>query len=144
MKAKIENYYRSKKTGLPVFVYVVSGTEAELSAYKEAQEAVKLPNNKTAYVEDESGRPLYFSTRPLSTKRSESVELMITTNGRIVADDLDKVLTQQATLDDYILREQAKLMAMQAIGQAGVQAVADLTATRPVETAVHVAPEIPV
>lgn len=126
MKAKLSNYYR-KPGGIMVFLYVVLGTAAELAAYKEAQ--------GSNYRENEAHEPLFFSTRPLSTNRSELVPLTITSNNRIVADDLNKVLSQEAKLDDYILQERAKLLARQAVGMGGVDRLGDLTATRDVVSA---------
>jgi len=120
MKAKLSNYYRSAKTGQPVFVYVVTGTPEELAAYKAAK--------GTYYREDKDGNVLHFATRALSNNRNEQVVLNITTNGNIVADDLNKVLAQNATLEDYILREQARVMAAQALARGGVQSVAMLQA----------------
>lgn len=51
------NEYRSSKTGAPVFVYTVQGTPEELAAYKTAQ--------GDNYRENEDGKPLFFSTRPI-------------------------------------------------------------------------------
>jgi len=119
LKAKLSNYYR-KAGGLMVFVYLVLGTVEELAKYAAAQGA-NLRNN-------EAGEPLFFSTRPLSTNRSELIPLTITSNNRIVADDLNKVLSQEAQLDTYILQEKAKLMARAAIG--GVDHLSNLTSTR--------------
>ena len=119
LKAKLSNYYRSQKTGQPVFVYTVTGSEEELAAFKTAKGSF--------YREDENGVALHFSSRALSNNRNESISLTITNNNNIVADDLNKVLAQNEKLEDYILREQAKVMAAQALGRAGVRGLSDLT-----------------
>ena len=119
LKAKLSNYYR-KSGGLMVFVYLVLGTVEELAKYAAAQGANLRKN--------EADEPLFFSTRPLSTNRAELIPLTITSNNRIVADDLNKVLSQEAQLDTYILQEKAKLMARAAIG--GVDHLSNLTSTR--------------
>jgi hypothetical protein len=125
MKAKLSSHYR-KNGGLIVFVYVVLATLAELVKYKEAQGA--------NYRENEQGEPLFFSSRALSTNPNEQVPLIITQNSRVVANDTNKVLFQQARLEEYILQEQAKLMAAQAVGRGGVDRLADLTSNHSVAT----------
>ena len=78
MKATFSNSYpkRSKNGNVvDVFVYHVSGSDAELSDYK----AVK----GSEYREDSvSGKPLFFSLNYIG----ETCELMITTNNNVVAD----------------------------------------------------------
>ena len=129
MKAQLSNYYR-KQGGLMVFVYLVIGTIIELAKYKETQ--------GTNYRENEKGEPLFFSSRALSTNRTEKVDLTITTNGRVVADDLNKILNQEAKLDDYVLQEKAKLMASIALGSGGVDHLTDLTSSRTIATPAEV------
>lgn len=127
LRARLSNYYRSSKSALPVFVYVVSGTPEELEAYKHA----KGVNHR----ENEKGEPLLFSARALSNNRNENINLSITLNGNVVADDLNKVLTQNEKLEDYILQEQAKLMASAAVSRAGMRGMTGLTMpTRTVAT----------
>lgn len=116
MKAKLASYYRSSKTGQPVFVYHVTGTPEELAAYEAAKGAF--------FRKDDKGNILHFATRALSNNRNEAVTLSITTNGNIVVDDLNKVLDQNAKLEDYIMREQAKIMAAQALARSGVRGLA--------------------
>jgi len=132
MKAKLSNYYR-KPGGTMVFVYIVIGTDVELANFKAAKEKEVTGSGKSAYVENEARQPLFFSTRPLSTNRAELIPLTITTTGRVVADDLTKVLTQEAKLDDYIMQEKAKIMAKAALS-GGLNNLTDLTSTRPVAT----------
>lgn len=130
MKAKFVNYYR-KDAGKKVFVYVVSGSNAEIEDYKAAQgENLRLQD-------EDATKPLFFSMRPLSANPSESITLTITTNGKIVADDSNKVFSQEAKLEEYILMEKAKLMARQEMSSGIANAISsldDMTASRPVST----------
>ena len=134
MKAKFVNYYR-KDGGRKVFVYEVSGfkNEQERADYIAAQGA------NIRYLDgDETKAPLFFATRPLSTSPRESVALTLTQNGRVVADDSDKVFSNEAKLEDYILREQAKLIAQRELGggmQTAINSLDDMVSTRPVEAA---------
>jgi len=73
MKVALLRSYRSKN-GNVTFVYAVKGTEAQLEAYKQAQ--------GDFYREDESGQPLWFTTRCIG----DNGKLIITTNGNIVPD----------------------------------------------------------
>jgi hypothetical protein len=119
MKAKLKDYYR-KATGI-VYVYTLTATDAEKEALKKAK--------GTYYREDENGNPLFFSSRPLSFNRNEAITMNITANGKIVADDLNKVLSQEDKLEEYILQEKAKIMAQRALAGGGLQAVAKLIPT---------------
>lgn len=119
MKAKLKDYYR-KNTSI-VFVYVLTATAEEKEALKKTK--------GTYYREDENGNPLFFSSRPLSNNRNESITMNITANGKIVADDLNKVLSQEEKLEEYILQEKAKLMAQRALAGGGMQAVNRLIPT---------------
>jgi len=74
MKVKLLRTYRAPKTGNPVFVYTVSGNEADLAAYEEAQ--------GEHFRTDENGQPLWFTVRCIG----DSGELIITSKGNIVAD----------------------------------------------------------
>lgn len=73
MKIKLLRSYRSKN-GHAVFVYAVSGSAEQLAAYKKAQ--------GENYREDENKTPLFFTTRCVGN----TGELIITTNGKVVAD----------------------------------------------------------
>ena len=73
MKIKLIRSYRSKN-GNATFVYGVSGSNADLDAFKEAQ--------GDYYREDTDGTPLWFTTRCVGDNGS----LIITTNGNIVPD----------------------------------------------------------
>jgi hypothetical protein len=71
------SYLRSytSKNGNKTFVYAVSGTEAQLSAFKSAM----ADNYRT---DDESGEPLWFTTRSVGPK----AKLIITKNNKVVPD----------------------------------------------------------
>jgi hypothetical protein len=130
LKAKLSSYYR-KNALVMVFVYILTATVEELAKYKAVQ--------GTSYRENEAGQPLFFSTRALSNNRNEVVNLTITPNGRVVADDLTKILSQEAKLEEYVLQERAKLMAKAAVGQGNAQEyLANATATRDIATEAEV------
>ena len=74
MNIKLVRSYRSKN-GNATFVYAVSGTETQLEAYAEAQ-------GEYLRVDDETGEPLWFTTRCIGP----AGKLIITTNGNVVAD----------------------------------------------------------
>lgn len=74
MNVKLLRSYRSKN-GNPTFVYAVSGNQADLDAFKEAQGEYYREDDKT-------GSPLWFTTRCIGN----SGTLIITTNGNIVPD----------------------------------------------------------
>jgi hypothetical protein len=73
MNIKLVRTYRSKN-GNPTFVYGVSGSQKDLAAFKAAQGEY--------YREDETGSPLWFTTRCVGT----TGKLIITTNGNVVPD----------------------------------------------------------
>lgn len=73
MKVKLSRSYKSQK-GNTVFVYSVSGTPAQIEAYKAAQ--------GDNYRESEDGTPLWFTTRCIGN----SGELIITAKGKVVPD----------------------------------------------------------
>ena len=56
MKAKLLGQYRSSKTGNVVFRYELTGSPAEVEAYKAIQGEKYVPS-------DETGKPLLFTTR---------------------------------------------------------------------------------
>lgn len=77
MKIKlIRSYKKLDKNGnvTTVFVYAVSGTDAQMKAYKEAQ-------GENFRANDE-GQPLFFSTRCAGNSGS----LIITAKGKVVPD----------------------------------------------------------
>jgi hypothetical protein len=74
MNINFKRSYRKKGTGNTVFVYAVSGTPAELEAFKKAQGEF--------FIEDEDGTPLWFTTRFVG----KSGKLVITSAGKVIAD----------------------------------------------------------
>jgi len=120
MKIKFIRSYRSKK-GNVTFVYNVTGSEADIAAYKEAQGEF--------YREDDTKKPLWFTTRFVG----DTGALIITTNGNIVPD-----------MSEY---DKAASVASQYGGNFG-QALADQAArkilgTAPIEEAAPVATAVP-
>jgi len=73
MKISLLRSYRSDK-GNPVFVYTVSGSSADLKAFKSAQGEY--------YREGENKAPLWFTTRCVG----QQGKLIITENGKVVPD----------------------------------------------------------
>lgn len=73
MKVKLSRSYKSKN-GNTVFVYSVSGTPAQIEAYKAAQ--------GDNYRETEDGTPLWFTTRCIGNAGT----LIITEKGKVVPD----------------------------------------------------------
>lgn len=73
MKVKLSRSYKSKN-GNTVFVYSVSGTPAQIEAYKAAQ--------GDNYRETEDGTPLWFTTRCIGNTGT----LIITEKGKVVPD----------------------------------------------------------
>lgn len=106
MKAKFSNYYRSN-SGNPVFVYEVTCTEEEKAKFQEAQ--------GNYYRENEAGKPLFFSTRILSDNKNATINMLITTNGRVVADDADMMFAEEVQMRKAVAKEKAKIMARQAL-----------------------------
>lgn len=80
--AKYDSVYRKKGSGRPVCRYVVSGTAAEMKAYKKAQGEY--------FIEDSAKGVLWFST----DFHGKSVGLIITENGNITADNEEQLLQQ--------------------------------------------------
>jgi len=73
MKIKLIRSYRSQN-GNATFVYGVTGSDADLKEYQDAQGEY--------YREDDEGTPLWFTTRCVGNNGS----LIITTKGNIVPD----------------------------------------------------------
>ena len=74
MKIKYLRSYRKKDSGRLVFVNNVTGTEAQLKAYKTAQ--------GENYVEDEKGNALFFTTR----FAGNAGNLIMTSEGKAIVD----------------------------------------------------------
>lgn len=89
LQGKLKGSYRKAETGNRVFTYLVSGNPEELKAYEAAQ-------GDRLVLEEESGKPLYFSTRYVS----DNIKLIITTNGNVVTDDTE-IGKMQSLVDQY-------------------------------------------
>jgi len=120
MKIKLIRSYRSKN-GNPTFVYGVTGSDADLNAFKEAQGEF--------YREDDNGTPLWFTTRCVGT----AGKLIITTNGNIVPDmsAFDQAASIASQYGGNFGQELAKQAAMSILGGSGASAPAKAEA--PVE-----------
>jgi len=105
MKIKLIRSYRSKN-GNPTFVYGVTGSDADLEAFKKAQGEY--------YREDENGTPLWFTTRCVGPQGS----LIITTNGNIVPDmsAFDQAASIASQYGGNFGQELAKMSAQQILG----------------------------
>ena len=120
MKIKLERSYRSKN-GNPTFVYGVTGNEADLTAYKEAQ--------GDFYREDDDGTALWFTTRCVGPNGS----LIITTNGNIVPDmsAFDQAASIAAQYGGNFGQELARMSAASILG---ASAPAEVPAEKSVES----------
>ena len=105
MKIKLIRSYRSKN-GNPTFVYGVSGSDADLTAFKNAQGEY--------YREDDNGTPLWFTTRCVGNTGS----LIITTNGNVVPDmsAFDQAASIASQYGGNFGQELAKMSAAQILG----------------------------
>lgn len=105
MKIKLIRSYRSKN-GNPTFVYGVSGSDADLTAFKNAQGEY--------YREDDNGTPLWFTTRCVGNTGS----LIITTNGNVVPDmsAFDQAASIASQYGGNFGAELAKMSAAQILG----------------------------
>jgi hypothetical protein len=74
MKISYLRSYRKKDTGRIVFVYTVSGTKAQLDAYK-----VAMADRHTV---DESGTPLFFTIR----FAGKNANLILTSENKAIVD----------------------------------------------------------
>lgn len=102
MKVTMQRSYKSKN-GNRTFVYTVTGSNAEMEAYKEAQGEYYREDEKT-------GNPLWFTTKCIG----KTGTLLITDNGNIVPDmsEFDEAasLAQQygGNLGEMLAREAAQ------------------------------------
>lgn len=104
LKAKLNGSYRKPVTGTKVFRYEVTGSEKELEAYAEAQ-------GENVRYDEETGKPIWFTTRYIS----DNVNLIITSNNSVVADDTE--LSKLQSLVEQFGPDVAKLiLAQQAKG----------------------------
>lgn len=110
MNIKLKRSYRSKN-GNTVFVYAVSGTEAQLAEYKKA--------SGEYHRVDEDGTPLWFTTRCVG----DTGKLIITTNGKIVPDmsEYDKAASIAAQYGGNFGQALAEMAAQKLVGPKNVQ-----------------------
>ena len=106
MNVSLSRSYRSKN-GNVTFVYVVTGTKADLEAYKAAAGEY--------YREDEKGNPLWFTTRCIG----QAGKLVITTNGNVVPDmsQFDQAASLAAQYGGNFGAELARAAASQLLGK---------------------------
>lgn len=113
MKATFNNSYPKRaKNGnmIDVFVYHVSGTAQELADYKEVR--------GVQYREDgTTGQPLFFSLNYVG----ETVDLMITTNGNVVADTSNLRKANNLVQQYDFLKEQLAAQLLSQIGFGNVK-----------------------
>jgi len=111
MKIKLIRSYRSKN-GNATFVYGVSGSNADLDAFKEAQ--------GDYHREDIDGTPLWFTTRCVG----DNGKLIITTNGNIVPDmsAFDQAASIASQYGGNFGQELAKQAAQSILGVSGSSA----------------------
>ncbi len=101
MKLKFQRSYRKPGTGQLVFVYTVTGSDAQLAQYKEIQ--------GENYRATEDGEPLYFSTRSIP----DGTALAVTQNNRVVPDmsKFDQAASLAAQYGGNLGQELAKVAA---------------------------------
>ena len=128
LKATLQGNYISK-AGMPMFVYTVVGKADEIQAYKDAQGANLRTNVET-------GEILWFragrDAQGVRRLPKKSVELLITTNNRVVENTLDDELRLAAKVEDNLAVEIAKAQAQQyAVPQARTVAATAPKAAQP-------------
>ena len=108
MKITFLRNYRKAETGNMVYVYGVSGTPEQLEAFAQAQ-----GDNHT--VDEETGTPLWFSTRYVG----DAGQLSISRNGKVFADtsEFDKANSLCEQYKGTALGDQlARVMAEKLLG----------------------------
>lgn len=105
MKIKLIRSYKSKN-GNTVFVYAVTGTNAQIEAYKAAQ--------GDQYRESEDGASLWFTTRCVGNSGS----LIITAKGKVVPDmsAFEQAASLAKQYGGNFGQELAKMAAAQLVG----------------------------
>lgn len=97
LTGKLVSSYRKKETGTVVFRYAVSGSKEDIKAFEESM-------GDNLKLDDESGKPIYFSTRYVS----DDIKLLITSEGKVVTDDTE--ITKLQSLIQQYGPEVAKLL----------------------------------
>lgn len=108
MKAQFMRNYRKQETGTIVYVYAVSGSAKDLEAYAASQ-------GDKHTIDEESGTPLFFSTRFIG----DNAKLNISRNGKVFADtsEFDKAASLCEQYKGTALGEQlARIMAEKLLG----------------------------
>lgn len=126
MKAKFHSKYNTTDKngkGIVMFRYIVSGTESELQAYKEAQ--------ADFYRESDDGQPYFFT--PNWT--GDNITLGITSKGKVFADtaNIDKGVSLMNRYPGQLGQEIAKLLAAQLMSGATGQSAASTLASAPAQ-----------
>ena len=105
MRVSFVRSYKSRN-GNATFVYIVNANAADLEKYKAAQGEF--------YREDESGKPIWFTTRFIGKVGN----LIITTNGNVVPDmsAFDQAASIAAQYGGNLGAELAKTAAAQLLG----------------------------
>jgi len=114
MKIKLKRSYKSPK-GNTVFVYSVSGTEAQLADFATAQ-------GENHRVDDVTGEPLWFTTRCVG----DNGTLIITSNGKVVPDmsEYEKAASLASQYGGNFGEQLAKMAAERLLGHSSTPAVA--------------------
>jgi len=111
----LRSYRKLDKNGQPttVFVYAVTGTDAELAQYKETQGA--------NYRESDDGEPLWFTTRA----SGDRPVLLFTSKGQVVPDmsAFDKAASLAKQYGGDLGAELAKVAAAMLVGSKTVAPV---------------------
>lgn len=100
LKGTFQRKYRKTGTGTTVFVYSVSGSEKELQEFENAE-------GDNFRLDDKTGKPIWFTTRFVD----DSVSLIVTENGKVVADDSE--LSKLQSLVEQFGADVAKLVLLQ-------------------------------
>lgn len=126
LQATLSNSYRNKK-GHKVYTYKVSGSPKEIAAYKAAQ--------GDNLREDELGNPLFFLTEndPDGNKRliDPQIDLTITTNNRVVVDDIRAEQALMKKVREHEAVEIAKARAQRWVTPQQARTIAVAPATQP-------------
>jgi len=106
LKAIFNRQYRAKGSGNVVFVFNVTGNEADLAKFKEAQGEF--------YREDDEKKPLYFTTNYIGDK----IDLIITKNNKVMVDDsqIQKAKSLSNSLGGNLGQAIAEVQAKQILG----------------------------
>lgn len=125
MKARFLRNYRKQSTGNMVYVYRVTGSAKQLEEFKAAQ-------GENLVIDEETGDVLWFTTR----YAGDSVDLIITQNGKIVADtsEFDKAASLCQQYEGTALGNQlARVFAEKLLGNAKPSATPQAVPSAPTQ-----------